>query len=313
MARPLRSRSASGFVGREHEIGAFTRIRAVRFRKTFLYIANLLGRRRRYLSRRRRAQHGTGEKKRYRGGGCRQASRKVHVRSLGRKIAELMLRFGGSARRDEAAAPDQSRLRLEASPSARCKAPRGGLWAGRPLVSLASCRDGRIRCTCWLMLESGEGPRQFRRPMAPHLRLIRVTTRVLRGIATSATNRAPIRRAARFSRRSKRDMATYYVHCIVKKPSHDDPYTRIQEYGVSANVMDTYGAERWSEDKMIDVLERKLHLVRSFGKNPRTGATEYANLEVHTRLGRKYVKSANDGDAPDNLLNLRECGTDDKR
>jgi hypothetical protein len=64
---------------------------------------------------------------------------------------------------------------------------------------------------------------------------------------------------------------------------------------------------------MIDVLERKLHVVRSFGTNPRTGTTEYANLEVHTRLGRKYVKSENDGDAPDNLLNLRECGSLDTR
>ncbi|HEV2642284.1 MAG TPA: DUF3892 domain-containing protein [Candidatus Elarobacter sp.] len=105
-------------------------------------------------------------------------------------------------------------------------------------------------------------------------------------------------------------MANYYVHCIIKKPSHDDPYTRIQEYGVSTNPGDKYGTERWSEEKMIRVLEAKEHVVKSLGKTPRI---EYAELEVVTRNGRKYVKSKNDDDKPDNLLEQRDCTADDTR
>lgn len=109
-------------------------------------------------------------------------------------------------------------------------------------------------------------------------------------------------------------MAWYYVICITKKPSHADPYTAIQSYGVSTEPGAKLAAERWSEQKMIDVLEKKTHVVKSFGKNPKTGQTEYAELEVVKKAdGSKYVKSKNDGDKPDNLLNQRECNATDAK
>ena len=108
-------------------------------------------------------------------------------------------------------------------------------------------------------------------------------------------------------------MATYHVHCIIKKPYHDDPYTSIGEYGVSTDVMVNQGTERWSQAKMIQVLEDKEHVVRSYGKNSRTGEMEYADLEVHERNSRKYVKSKNDDDKPDSLLELRDCNSNDRR
>lgn len=104
-------------------------------------------------------------------------------------------------------------------------------------------------------------------------------------------------------------MATYYVHCIIKKPYHDDPYTSIQEYGVSTSPSDAYGTERWSQDKMIRILEGKEHVVKSLAREP---TFDYAELEVVTRNGRKYVKSKNDGELPNNLLKLRDCGPEDK-
>ena len=102
-------------------------------------------------------------------------------------------------------------------------------------------------------------------------------------------------------------MAGYYVHCIVKKPSHDDPYTSIQEYGVSTSPMGT-ATERWTQAEMIAILEAKTHVVKSLGLSPATGTFEYADLEVITRKdGSKYVKTKNDGDEPDNLLKQDEC------
>lgn len=107
-------------------------------------------------------------------------------------------------------------------------------------------------------------------------------------------------------------MANYYVICITKKPKHDDPYTKIQAYGVSTNPLATVGDERWSEQKMIDVIEKGDHVVKSWGPNPTTGDKEFAVLQVVKKSdGSKYVKSKNDGDKPDNLLAQRECDSGD--
>jgi len=104
-------------------------------------------------------------------------------------------------------------------------------------------------------------------------------------------------------------MATYYVICIVKKPAHDDPYMAIQSYGVSTDVTAKAPEESWAQDKMISVLETRLHIVKSIGKKPGTSNYEFAELEVVSRDGKKYVKSKNDGDKPDNLLARPGCQT----
>lgn len=106
-------------------------------------------------------------------------------------------------------------------------------------------------------------------------------------------------------------MATYYVACITKKPRHDDPHTAIQGYGLSlspATSATDKATERWLQSKMIEVLEKGLHVVKSYGKNAKTSVKEFAELEVITKNdGSKYVKSKNDDDKNDNLLSQREC------
>jgi wyosine [tRNA(Phe)-imidazoG37] synthetase (radical SAM superfamily) len=110
-------------------------------------------------------------------------------------------------------------------------------------------------------------------------------------------------------------MTTYYVACITKKPNHDDPHTAIQGYGIStspAALATDKSTEYWTQSKMIEVLEKKQAVVKSYGKNIKTGEKEFAELEVITKKdGSKYVKSKNDDDKNDNLLNQRECGAGD--
>lgn len=101
-------------------------------------------------------------------------------------------------------------------------------------------------------------------------------------------------------------MGVYYVLCIVKKPSHDDPYTAIQEYGLApAGLTDV--TERWTQERMIAVLETREHTVKCIGKKPGSTEYEFPELEVVRRNGKKYVKTINDGDKPDNLLERPEC------
>jgi hypothetical protein len=102
-------------------------------------------------------------------------------------------------------------------------------------------------------------------------------------------------------------MALYYVLCIVKQPDHDDPYTAIQEYGLATAPGATVPTERWSQDRMIAVLEDKEHKVKCMGRKPGSKELEFPELEVVPRNGKKYVKTKNDGDEPDNLLRRPEC------
>jgi Protein of unknown function (DUF3892) len=103
----------------------------------------------------------------------------------------------------------------------------------------------------------------------------------------------------------------YYVICITKRPNHHDPHTSIQSYGIVSDVQKDKATERWTQSKMIEKLDAGT-VVKAYGTNPRTGKREYVELEVITRSDKsKYVKSKNDGDKPDNLLEQRECGTSD--
>ena len=102
-------------------------------------------------------------------------------------------------------------------------------------------------------------------------------------------------------------MATYYVVCITKKPSHADPYTAIQSYGVSTKASATVADETWTQAEMISVIEENRHTVKCIGKKPGSSDYEFPELEVVSRAGKKYVKSKNDGDTPDNLLARPEC------
>jgi hypothetical protein len=102
-------------------------------------------------------------------------------------------------------------------------------------------------------------------------------------------------------------MALFYVLCIVKKPDHDDPYTAIQEYGLASAPNAPAPTERWTQQRMIAVLEAQEHTVKCIGKKPGSTEYEFPELEVIPRNGKKYVKTKNDGDKPDNLLERPEC------
>jgi len=106
-------------------------------------------------------------------------------------------------------------------------------------------------------------------------------------------------------------VSTYYVICITKKPNHADPYTSIQDYGVSTDVQAKNPAATWTQAKMIEVIENKEHVVKSMGLKPNSKTeVEFPELEVVSKSdGTKYVKSKNDGDVPDNLLKRPECSS----
>lgn len=109
-------------------------------------------------------------------------------------------------------------------------------------------------------------------------------------------------------------MSRYYVICITKKPDHAEPHTSIESYGLATDPLAKVGTERWTQQRMINVLENKEHVVKSLGTNPKTGSKEFVELEVVTHSnGTKYVKSKNDGDKPDNLLEQRDCDIRDAK
>lgn len=87
------------------------------------------------------------------------------------------------------------------------------------------------------------------------------------------------------------------VMCINKRPSHYDRHERIQAIGGSVNGV------RWKdpEEAAIKNVERdKTSYYTSVN-----GKSVWIVVAVHN--GRKYLKTQNDGYAPDNLLALPEC------
>ena len=89
-------------------------------------------------------------------------------------------------------------------------------------------------------------------------------------------------------------MARREVNCIIKRPSHYDPHERIQEIGYK-------GTWRMAEDDAIKAIEGR---TESFYVNVSGNAVV---IIVATHKGRKYLKTENDGYAPNNLLNLTDC------
>jgi hypothetical protein len=90
---------------------------------------------------------------------------------------------------------------------------------------------------------------------------------------------------------------TLQVMCINKRGNHYNPHERIQAIGgVDAG-------RRWKdpEDVAIRNIETgtKRYFVHAGGKS--------VWVVVAQHNGRKYLKTENDGYAPDNLLSLPEC------
>lgn len=88
-------------------------------------------------------------------------------------------------------------------------------------------------------------------------------------------------------------MARLLVVCITKK-DHEDPWERIThiggpEFGVIASEEAIRRIEAGTDTFFTMVNGKE------------------AELEVHERFGKKYLKTHNDHDAPDNLLSLNDC------
>lgn len=86
------------------------------------------------------------------------------------------------------------------------------------------------------------------------------------------------------------------VTCINKK-EHHHPHERITHIG------GVYAGTRWKrtqEDAIRDIENKDCEYYVSKG-----GYT--ADVIVASRDGKKYLKTTNDGESPDNLLSLPEC------
>ena len=87
------------------------------------------------------------------------------------------------------------------------------------------------------------------------------------------------------------------VKCINKRSSHLDAHKRIERIGGIENSI------RWTreEDKAIANIKSKTeeYYVMVNGKS--------VDVIVATHDGREYLKTKDDGYAPNNLLSLEEC------
>jgi hypothetical protein len=89
------------------------------------------------------------------------------------------------------------------------------------------------------------------------------------------------------------------VRCI-NKTNRTDPHERISHVGGWPG--ENSPIWRWSVEHAISEIESgRWTLFVMVGGNR-------ANLVVGSRNGRKYLKTENDGDQPNNLLSLPECG-----
>lgn len=86
------------------------------------------------------------------------------------------------------------------------------------------------------------------------------------------------------------------VSCI-NKTNRSSAYERI------TNIGGTHNNARWKEaqESAISQIEAKTHEYYTDHKG------ETAEVTVASRDGRKYLKTKNDGEQPDNLLSLPEC------
>jgi hypothetical protein len=96
-------------------------------------------------------------------------------------------------------------------------------------------------------------------------------------------------------------MATYYVVCINKHPTHTDPHTRIQAVGTNESRTATSYSKKWSVNEVIAAI-RLGHVFYSTDKRG-----DLVKVIIASHLGREYIKTEPDGIQPDNLLAKPEC------
>ncbi|PCI04329.1 MAG: hypothetical protein COB78_08395 [Hyphomicrobiales bacterium] len=89
-------------------------------------------------------------------------------------------------------------------------------------------------------------------------------------------------------------MDTFQVNC--HKPDNDDPDRRLQGLGGK-------GKTQWYRG--IDMLIELIESGDKFWTTDEKGKSVW--IEVHSRNGRKYLKTESDGIEPNNLLALPHC------
>lgn len=96
-------------------------------------------------------------------------------------------------------------------------------------------------------------------------------------------------------------MATYYVVCITKHPTHTDPHNSIQYIGTNLSSTGTTNSKTWPLADVVKAIEAG----DTFYCHDKKG--DQVKCEVATHNGHKYVKTKADGIKPDNLLSQKEC------
>jgi hypothetical protein len=97
-------------------------------------------------------------------------------------------------------------------------------------------------------------------------------------------------------------MATYYVVCITKHPTHTDPHNRIQYIGTNTSSTSTTNTKTWSLAQVVQAIDGGTDM---FYCRDKRGDTVKCITATHN--GNKYVKTQNDGIQPDNLLAQKDC------
>jgi hypothetical protein len=98
-------------------------------------------------------------------------------------------------------------------------------------------------------------------------------------------------------------MATYYVVCINKHPTHQDAHNRIEYIGTNTSSTETTYSKKWPLADVVTAIDKNGDTFWCTDKNG-----DRVKCVTATRNGYKYVKTENDGIQPDNLLAQRECG-----
>lgn len=96
-------------------------------------------------------------------------------------------------------------------------------------------------------------------------------------------------------------MASYYVVCINKHPTHSDPHTRIQRVGTNESRYASSCTKKWTVEQVIAAIRRG----DTFYSTDRNN--DLVKVIIATHNGHEYIKTQNDGIQPDNLLAKPEC------
>lgn len=97
------------------------------------------------------------------------------------------------------------------------------------------------------------------------------------------------------------NLASYFVVCINKHPTHSDPHTRIQAIGTNETRGASSYTRKWTVPEVIAAIRRG----DVFYSTDKRGDLVRVIIAKHN--GREYIRTESDGIVPDNLLTKPEC------